>query len=85
MNQAVVRPFMSRGVRKGYIISNIKPSSLYEKAGLQNGDIIVGINNNPLHNANDVMQVLNAMQSGSRLELTGKRRGRTETINYTLE
>jgi general secretion pathway protein C len=85
MNQAVVRPFMSRGVRQGYIISNIKPSSLYEKAGLQNGDIIVGINNNPLHNANDVMQVLNAMQSGSRLELTVKRRGRTETINYTLE
>jgi len=85
MNQAVVRPFMSRGVRQGYIISNIKPSSLYEKAGLQNGDIIVEINKNQLHNANDVMQFLNTMQSGSPLEFTVKRRGRTETINYTLE
>ena len=85
MNQAVVRPFMNKGVREGYIISNIAPNSLYEKAGLQNGDIITGINNNQMQNANDIMQLLNSMQSGSLMEFSIKRKGRTETINYTLE
>jgi len=85
MNQAVVRPFMNKGVREGYIISNIAPNSLYEKAGLQNGDIITEINNNQMQNANDIMQLLNSMQSGSLMEFSIKRKGRTETINYTLE
>ena len=33
-NQAVVRPFLNKGVQEGYIISNIAPNSLYEKAGI---------------------------------------------------
>jgi general secretion pathway protein C len=85
MNQAVVRPFMNKGVREGYIISNIAPNSVYEKAGIQNGDVIIGINKNQMQNANDIMQLLNSMQSGSRMEFSIKRQGRTETINYTLE
>ena len=45
MSQAVVRPFLNEGIQEGLIISNIAPNSLYEKMGLQNGDIIVDINN----------------------------------------
>ncbi len=85
MKQAVVRPFMHRGVREGYIISNIKPDSLYEKAGFQNGDIITEVNNNQMQNANDLMQLFSSMQSGSRLAFGIKRRGKAETLNYTLE
>ncbi len=85
MKQAVVRPFMHRGVREGYIISNIKPDSLYEKAGLQNGDIITEVNNNQMQNANDLVQLFNSMQSGSRMTFGIKRRGKAETLNYTLE
>jgi len=85
MNQAVVRPFMNRGVREGYIISNIAPNSLYEKAGLQNGDIIIDINKNKMQNTNDLMQLLNSMQPGNRMEFSIKRGGRIETLSYTLE
>jgi general secretion pathway protein C len=85
MNQAVVRPFMKKGVREGYIIANIAPNSIYEKAGLKNGDIITGINNNQMQNANDIMQLLSSMQSGSRMDFSIKRNGKAETINYTLE
>lgn len=84
MNQAVVRPFMNKGVQEGYIISNIAPNSLYEKAGLQNGDIIIDVNNNQMHNANDILQVLNTMQSGGSVELNIKRNGRNETLNYSF-
>lgn len=85
MNQAVVRPFMVRGAQEGYLISNIAHNSLYEKIGLQNGDIIVDINNNQMQSANDVLQMLNAMQSGGSINLNIKRRGKNETINYSIE
>ena len=84
-NQAVVRPFLNNGVQEGYTISNIAPNSLYEKAGIQNGDIIIDINNNRMQNANDILQVLNSMQSGSSMDLNVKRNGKTETIHYTFE
>jgi len=85
MNQAVVRPVMNKGVQEGYIISNIAPNSLYEKVGLQNGDIIIDVNNNHMQNANDILQVLNSMQSGGSLDMNIKRRGKNETINYSIE
>ncbi|MFZ1981564.1 MAG: PDZ domain-containing protein [Smithella sp.] len=84
-SQAVVRPFLNNGVQEGYAISNIAPNSLYEKAGIQNGDIIIDINNNRMQNANDILQVLNSMQSGSSMDLNVKRNGKTETIHYTFE
>jgi general secretion pathway protein C len=84
MNQAVLRPFMNKGVREGYIISNIAANSLYEKAGLQNGDIIIDVNNNQMQNANDILQVLNSMQSGGNMELNIKRNGKAETLNYSF-
>jgi general secretion pathway protein C len=85
MNQAVVRPVMNKGVQEGYIITNIAPNSLYEKVGLQNGDVIIDVNNNHMQNANDILQVLNSMQSGGSLDMNIKRRGKNETINYSIE
>jgi len=85
MRRAVVRPFMRRGVQEGFIISNIAPGSLYEKMGLQNGDIVVDVNNNKIKGADDLLQVVNLMQSGSSIGLNIKRRGKEETINYTFE
>ena len=85
MNQAVLRPFLDRGVQEGYLISNIVSNSLYEKAGLQNGDVIIDINNNKMKNANEMLQVINSMQSGSSMSLNIKRNGKTETINYSFD
>jgi len=85
MNQAVVRPVMNKGIQEGYIVSNIAPNSLYEKVGLQNGDIIIDINNNQMKNVNELLQMINSMQSGGSVDLNIKRRGKNETINYSVE
>jgi general secretion pathway protein C len=84
MNQAVVRPFLNEGVQEGFIISNIAPNSLYEKMGLQNGDIIIDINNNPIQSADNLLQTVNLMQSGGSVTLNVKRNGRIEAINYSF-
>lgn len=84
MSQAVIRPFLNEGVRNGYIISNIAPNSLYEKMGLQNGDIIIDINNKPMQSADDLLQMMNLMQSGKSIVLNVKRNGEIESINYSF-
>jgi general secretion pathway protein C len=84
MSQAVVRPSLNEGVQEGYVISNIAPNSLYEKMGLQNGDIIIDINNKHMQSADNLLQLVNLMQSGSSIELNVKRNGNVEAINYSF-
>jgi general secretion pathway protein C len=84
MSQAVVRPFLNEGVQEGLIISNIAPNSLYEKMGLQNGDIIIDVNNKRMQSADNLLQTVNLMQSGSSIAVNVKRNGKIEAINYSF-
>jgi len=84
MTNAQVRPYFEGGAQQGFIISNIKPDSLYQKLGLQNGDIIIDVNNKPMQSADDVLQLVNLMQTGQNIVLNLKRQGREETINYSF-
>jgi general secretion pathway protein C len=84
MNQAVVRPSFNEGVQDGYIVSNIAPNSLYDKMGLQNGDIIININNKPIQSAADLLLMVNLLQSGGSTALNVKRNGRIEAIHYSI-
>jgi general secretion pathway protein C len=84
MKGAVVRPFIHKGVQEGLIVSNIVPNSLYEKMGLQNGDILIDINGKRI-NAASLMQAADILRYGSRIALNIKRKGREETINYVFE
>lgn len=84
MSQAVMRPFFADGVQEGFIISGIKPGSLYQKLGLQNGDIIIDVNSKRMQTADDILQMVNIMQSGGSIALGLKRNGKAETINYSF-
>jgi general secretion pathway protein C len=84
MTQAVVRPYFEDGEQKGFIVSDIKPDSLYQKLGLHNGDIIIDVNGKPMQTTDDILQMLNIMQTGGSIDLSLKRNGEFETINYSF-
>ena len=84
MNQATVRPYLEAGAQIGFIVSEIKPDSLYQKLGLQNGDIIIDVNGKRMQTTDDIMQMVNIMQSGGGIALSLKRNGNAETINYSF-
>jgi general secretion pathway protein C len=84
MTHAQVRPYFEAGVQQGFIVSHIKPDSLYQKLGLQNGDIIIDVNNKRMQSADDVMNLVNLMQSGESIVVNLKRQGKVETINYSF-
>ena len=84
MTQAVVRPYFEDGAQEGFIVSDIKPNSLYQKLGLHNGDIIIDVNGKPVQTADDILQMVNIMQTGGSIDVSLKRNGEFETINYSF-
>jgi general secretion pathway protein C len=84
LSQAQIRPYFSGGAPDGFIISNIKSGSIYQKIGLNNGDIIQGINDRHMKTADDIMELYNVMKSGTNVALRINRQGRQETFQYVF-
>lgn len=84
MSQAVIRPFIVEGVRNGFVVSNIVPGSLYQKLGLQNGDVVVNVNNKKLESAEDILHLVNTMQDGGSVSVDLVRNGKNESISYSF-
>ena len=85
LRKALVRPYFNAGVPDGFIISNIRSGSLYQKMGIMNGDIIQEVNNRKIQSVDDVMGLLSTIRAGSSLSVTVNRRGNKETLNYQFQ
>ena len=84
LSQAQIRPYYSEGVPDGFMISGIKPGSIYEKIGLVEGDIVQGTDDRKLTTADDLTALYNSMKSGSSMTLKIKRRGQQESLHYVF-
>ncbi|MHB8770227.1 MAG: type II secretion system protein N [Syntrophales bacterium] len=85
LRQAQIRPYFEGGVPDGFLISNIRLGSIYQKMGAQDGDIIQEVNGQKIRTADDVMGLLNTIKGGTGMSLTIKRRGKQETLNYSFQ
>ena len=85
MTDAQIRPYFEAGAQQGFIISNIKPESLYQKLGLRNGDVILDVNNKQMQSADDIMELVNLMQSGQNIAVNLKRGGKPQNLNYSFK
>jgi type II secretory pathway component PulC len=52
--------------------------------GLQNGDIIIDVNNKHMQSADNILQTVNLIQSGGNIAVKFKRNDKIETINYSF-
>lgn len=85
LSQAQIRPYFSGGVPDGFMISNIKSGSIYQKIGLTEGDIIQSVNNRKMTSGDDMVELFNNLKSASGLSLTIRRQGRQENYNYIFK
>jgi general secretion pathway protein C len=85
LRKALVRPYFNAGVPDGFIISNIRSGSLYQKMGIMDGDIIQEVNSRKIQSADDVMGLLSTLRSSTGLSVTINRRGNKETLNYQFQ
>ena len=52
------------------------PGSPAEKSGLREGDVIIQINDNPVHGLKDLSSILKSLTSRSRISITFVRDGK---------
>jgi general secretion pathway protein C len=82
LSQAQARPYFHLGQPDGFIITNIRPGSLYQRLGIVNGDVIQGVNDQKITTADDVVGLFNALKDSDSISLTVKRRDSPITLNY---
>lgn len=85
LSQAQIRPYYNDGVPDGFMITNIKPGSIYEKIGLTEGDIVQGTNDRRLVTADDMTALYNSMKAGTSLTLKVKRGGQQQNLQYVIQ
>jgi len=84
LQQARIRPHFEDGGAAGISITGIKPRSLFRKMGLRSGDIITDVGGKEISSVEDVMKMYDELTSAPKMSLEIKRRGRDETINYSI-
>jgi general secretion pathway protein C len=85
MEQANLRPHIVNGQPAGISITGIKPNAIFRKMRLRNGDVITGLNGDSIESVEDALKVVEQLSAGSNIQLQIKRRGREQTLEYTIE
>jgi type II secretion system protein C len=85
LQDAKASPNMVEGALRGWKMDRIRKSSIYEKAGVQNGDIIEEINGVILTDAGQAIKTLKSLRDESDIELRVNRGGKPITINFKVK
>jgi len=81
---ARIVPAVQNGKPAGFKLYAIRPSSVYAKLGLTNGDTLSSINGLELTSADQALEAYTKLRSATSLELDIQRRGKPMTIKYTI-
>ena len=71
-------------VSHGAVVNNVKPGSTADQAGVQAGDVIVGVNGRDVRGASDLRTQVGLARVGDRLKMRLIRDGRQETVNARI-
>jgi general secretion pathway protein C len=85
MQQVRIRPFMEGKRSAGFLVSNIKPGSLFSKMGLRNGDVIQGVNGETITTPDQAIELYESLMEGGEIALEIKRGRRKQNLRYEIE
>lgn len=82
--QAKAVPYKENGATKGFKILGINPGSVYEALGIQVGDIITGVNGEPMNSVSKAQELYSAATSAKEVNLEVLRNGTPVTLNFKV-
>ncbi len=88
LTQARVVPNTAAGASgkpDGVVINEIQPGSLFENAGLVNGDVIQEVNGRNVSGIADLVSMYRDLKPGASLSVKVTRSGRQVILNHTVE
>jgi general secretion pathway protein C len=84
MTDARLRPVVD-GKESGYVLSEVKPGGIYDNLGLQNGDVLLRINDYDISNPERALQAFTALKGLDRVEVDLIRSGSKMTLTYQIK
>ena len=81
---ARVVPSIKNGKSQGFRLYAIRPSSVFAKLGIKNGDTVHAINGFELTNMNKALEVYSKLKQASSLSVSVTRRGKPISLSYTI-
>jgi general secretion pathway protein C len=85
MRQARIRPHFRNGKPDGLTLSRVRRDSIFTRLGLRSGDIITGVDGQPIESVDDALKFYNSLKSASDMSLQIRRRGQTQILQYAIE
>jgi general secretion pathway protein C len=84
MTEIAIGPNMEDGEAAGLSLNRIAPNSIFRRMGLRNGDVLLGINGQPIQSVEDALQMYESLKSSDEVQLQLKRQGHERTILYNI-
>lgn len=85
MQQVRIRPYLEANKPSGFLVSDIKPGSIFSKMGLRNGDVIQKINDQNITSPEQAIELYQGLMEGGEIALEIKRGQKSEKIQYEVE
>ncbi len=82
---ARIVPSIKNGQPNGFKLYAIRPSSVYSKIGLMNGDTIHAVNGFDLTTPDKALEVYTKVRESNNLTVTVTRRGKPVTLKYSIK
>jgi len=83
--QATAKPVVGPGGQAGWRLFQIDRGSIFDKAGVQNGDIIQSINGKKLKHAGQAVGLLQSMRSEKAFEISVMRGGKPTALQLEVQ
>ena len=78
-------PYVDGGQTKGFRFDWIQDGSLFQKMGLQVGDVLVAINNQQINSGEDAFRILQIIRNEPNFKVSILRNGKMLELNYFVE
>ncbi len=85
MTDARLRPNFVSGKEEGFMLSEVKPGGIYQSLGLQNGDVLLRINEYDISNPERALQAFTALKGLDRVQIDLIRAGAKMTMTYQIK
>lgn len=85
MMDARLKPNIVNGKEEGFVLSEVKPGGVYHSLGLQNGDVLLRINEYDISNPEKALQAFTALKGMDRVQVDLLRGGSRMTMTYQIK
>lgn len=84
MTDVRLQPNIVNGQQEGFILREVRSGGIYQSLGLQNGDVLLRINDYSITNPENALQAFTALRGMERVQLDIVRGGSKVTMTYLI-